>query len=208
MTKLTFASATSSRSTLALTLVATFAAAAAVLSACASSSGSSSTSSTTAAAAAPSSAASSAAGSAAATGSISTASGTLGSYLVDGSGKSIYILTSDKPGGASACTTSCLKFWPPVAAPSPLPSISGVSAKFGTFTAADGSSELTINGYPAYTFAKDTGPGMTAGQGVASFGGTWWLVQPSGSWITTAAASSSNAAASSSAKSGSGAYGY
>ena len=83
-----------------------------------------------------------------------------------------------------------------------------MSAKFGTFTAADGSSELTINGYPAYTFAKDTGPGTTAGQGVASFGGTWWLVNPSGSWITTAAASSSNAAASSSAKSGSGAYGY
>jgi predicted lipoprotein with Yx(FWY)xxD motif len=129
--------------------------------------------------------------------------------LVDGSGKAIYILTSDKPNGASACTTQCLQFWPPVPAPSPLPSgLSGVSATFGTFTAADGSSQLTINGYPAYTFANDTGPGVTKGQGVKSFGGTWWLVTPSGSWITTAAASSSNAAASSSAKSGGGGYGY
>jgi predicted lipoprotein with Yx(FWY)xxD motif len=189
---------------LTLTLVASFAAAAALLSACASSSGSGSSSSTSTAAAASSPAATPAA----ATGSISTASGALGTYLVDGSGKSIYILTSDKPGGASACTTQCLTFWPPVAAPSPLPTISGATAKFATFTAADGSSELTINGYPAYTFKNDTAPGMTAGQGVKSFGGVWWLVTPSGSWITTAAASSSNAAASSSAsKAGSG-YGY
>ena len=112
-------------------------------------------------------------------GAVSVASGSLGSYLVDASGKAIYILTSDKPGGASACTTACLKFWPPVAAPSPLPSgISGVTATFGTFKAADGSSELTINGYPAYNFVKDTGPGTTAGQGMVSFGGTWWLVSP------------------------------
>jgi predicted lipoprotein with Yx(FWY)xxD motif len=183
-------------------------AAAALLAACASSSGSSSnTSSAAAAAAATTSAAPSAASGASAV--IKTATGPLGSYLADSSGKAIYILTSDKPNGASACTTACLKFWPPVAAPSPIPSgLSGVSAKFGTFTAADGSSELTINGYPAYTFAKDTGPGTTAGQGVVSFGGTWWLVTPTGSWITSAAASSSNAVASSSAKSGGGAYGY
>jgi predicted lipoprotein with Yx(FWY)xxD motif len=192
-----------------LTLAAAFAAGAALLAGCSSSSGSSG--GTSAAAGAGSTAASSAASSSATTGGpISVATGAAGSYLVDSTGKAIYILTSDKPGGASACTTQCLTFWPPVAAPSPLPSgISGVSAKFATFTAADGSSELTINGYPAYTFANDKGPGTTAGQGVVSFGGTWWLVKPSGSWITTAAASSSNAKASSSASSGGGSgYGY
>ena len=193
---------------MALTMAGVFAAGAALLAGCASGSSSSSGTSTAAAAAATTSAGSSAAA-ATGGGAISVANGPLGSYLADSSGKAIYILTSDKPGGASACTTQCLSFWPPVAAPSPLPSgISGVSATFGTFKAADGSSELTINGYPAYTFTKDTGPGTTDGQGVASFGGTWWLVKPTGSWITTAAASSSNAAASSaSSKSGSG-YGY
>lgn len=186
--------------------------AATVLAACGSSSGGSATS-TAAGAATTSAAATSAAapsgGSGGASGAVSVASGSHGSYLTDAAGKAIYILTSDKPGGATACTTACLKFWPPVAAPATPPSgISGVSATFGTSKAADGSSELTINGYPAYEFSADTGPGTTNGQGKVSFGGTWWLVAPSGSWITTAAASSSNAAASSSAASGGGAYGY
>jgi predicted lipoprotein with Yx(FWY)xxD motif len=194
------------RSPLAITLA--LSAAAALLAACASGS-SSSTKTSTAAAAATTSAAPTSAAAPAASGAIATATGPLGSYLVDKTGKAIYILTSDKPGGASACTAGCLKAWPPIATPSPLPSgIAGITATFGTFTAVDGSSELTINGYPAYNFIKDTGPGTTAGQGVVSFGGTWWLVSPSGSWITTAAASSSNAAASSSAATGGGAYGY
>jgi predicted lipoprotein with Yx(FWY)xxD motif len=147
---------------------------------------------------------------AAATGTISTANTPGGAILVDGAGKSIYILTSDKPNGASACTAQCLQFWPAVAAPSPLPSgLAGITAKFGTFTDVSGSLQLTINGYPAYTFANDSAPGMVKGQGVKSFGGIWWLVTPSGSWVTTAAASSSNAAASSSSsKSGGGGYGY
>jgi predicted lipoprotein with Yx(FWY)xxD motif len=184
-------------------------AAAALLAACSSSAGSSgtTTSSAPAAAATTSAPASSANATPAA---IATASGPLGSYLVDKTGKAIYILTSDKPGGASACPAgTCLKAWPPVAAITPTPSgLAGITATFGTFTAADGTSELTINGYPAYNFVKDVGPGTTTGQGVVSFGGTWWLVSPTGSWITTAAASSSNAAASSSAKSGGTGYGY
>ena len=123
---------------------------------------------------------------------IGTASGVSGRYLVDANGKAIYILTSDKPGGPSPCTTACLKFWPPVAAPSPLPSaVTGVKATFGSTQAADGTNELTIDGYPAYTFSKDTGPGTTDGQGIVSFGGTWWLVSPSGSFITAATGSAS-----------------
>jgi predicted lipoprotein with Yx(FWY)xxD motif len=178
-----------------------------LLAACASGSSNSTTSSQPAAAA-PSSApaASAPAGTGAA---LSTASSKDGTILVDSTGKSVYILTSDKPNGASACTTQCLQFWPVVSAPSPLPtSLSGITAKLGTFMAADGSSQLTINGYPAYTFSKDSGPGMISGQGVKSFGGVWWLVTPSGSWITTAAASGSDAASSSASKSGGGGYGY
>lgn len=183
-------------------------AAAALLASCSSGSSSSSSGTTTAAAGASSTAAP-ASSSAAATGDIATASGSLGAYLVDKSGKAIYVLTSDKPGGASACTAACLKAWPPVAAPTPLPTgLSGVSATFGTFTAADGSSQLTVNGYPAYTFIKDTGPGTTAGQGIASFGGTWWLVTPTGSWITAAAASPTTSASSASASKAATGYGY
>jgi predicted lipoprotein with Yx(FWY)xxD motif len=179
----------------------TVAATAALLTACSSSSGSSASTTTppaagsTAAATSSSSVASSASNGTAA---VSVATSSLGSYLVDSTGKAIYILTSDKPNGASACTTGCLKAWPPVAAPTPLPSgISGVTATFGTFKAADGTNELTINGYPAYNFIKDTGPGTTSGQGIVSFGGTWWLLSPSGSFITAAATPASPASSSS-----------
>ena len=103
-------------------------------------------------------------------GAVSVATGPLGSYLVDKSGKAIYILTSDKPNGASACTVGCLKAWPPIAAPTPLPSgLTGITATFGTSSAADGSSELTINGYPAYNFIKDTGPGHDRWSGSGQF---------------------------------------
>ncbi len=193
-----------------LAVAAAMAAAVAVLAACSSGTSSSSGSSSTVAAASSAAAGSSSASSSAAaavSGAVSVASGPLGRYLVDKSGKAIYILTSDKPNGASACTVGCLKAWPPIAAPTPLPSgLTGITATFGTFSAADGSSELTINGYPAYNFIKDTGPGTTAGQGVVSFGGTWWLVAPSGSWITAAVAPASSSAASSAASAS--AYGY
>jgi predicted lipoprotein with Yx(FWY)xxD motif len=171
-------------------------AALALLAGCSSGSTSSSNSSGAVAAAPTSSVAASSSPSIAA--AVSTATGPLGAYLVDSTGKAIYILTSDKPGGASACTAACLKAWPPIPAPAATPSgIAGITATFGTFTAADGASEMTINGYPAYNFVKDTGPGTIAGQGIVSFGGTWWLLSPSGSFITTAApkASASSSAA-------------
>jgi predicted lipoprotein with Yx(FWY)xxD motif len=170
-----------------ITAVALTAAAALLLASCSSSSGTTTSTSLTA----PASTTPDAGGaSTSTTAAIHTASGPLGSYLVDGKGMSIYILTSDKPGGATACTTACLPAWPPVATPSPLPlSGAGVTAKFATSTAADGSSELTINGYPAYTFAGDKAAGAVNGQGVVSFGGTWWLVSPAGDWITTKASS-------------------
>ncbi len=35
---------------------------------------------------------------------------------------------------------------------------------------ADGSTQVTLNGWPLYRFARDTAPGDTKGEGV---GGTW-----------------------------------
>jgi predicted lipoprotein with Yx(FWY)xxD motif len=41
----------------------------------------------------------------------------------------------------------------------------------------DGSSQLTIAGWPVYRYAGDTTPGATGGQGV---GGTWFAFTPVG----------------------------
>lgn len=54
--------------------------------------------------------------------------------------------------------------------------------------------QATYNGYPLYTYAGDSGPGATAGNGV---GGVWHVI--TGSVLTSSVPSSSG---------GSGGYGY
>jgi predicted lipoprotein with Yx(FWY)xxD motif len=140
----------------------------------------------------------------AASSAISTASTPVGKVLVDGQGHAIYVFAADQP-GHSTCTGSCLTYWPPVPAPTPLPTDpSGVSAKFGVLTRPDGSRQLTVDGWPAYTYVGDTSPGMISGQGANLSGGLWWVVSTSGSAVTTSASAGSTA----SSPSTSGGYGY
>lgn len=88
--------------------------------------------------------------------------------LADASGHAIYLLTSDSA-GTSTCNGACATAWPPVAAGSTtIPS--GVTASLGTATRSDGSSQLTVQGHPVYTFQGDSAPDMVAGEGVTSFG--------------------------------------
>lgn len=47
----------------------------------------------------------------------------------------------------------------------------------GEVTRADGTSQLTVDGWPMYRYAKDTAPGQVNGQGV---GGTWFAAAPDG----------------------------
>jgi predicted lipoprotein with Yx(FWY)xxD motif len=135
---------------------------------------------------------------------LSAASTKLGSILVDNRGRAIYVFAIDKP-GHSSCTGVCLQYWPIVAAPNPVPAnLPGVTAKLGTLKRTDGGTQLTVNGYPVYTFAGDTGPGSTMGQGKNLSGGLWWVVSPDGNWITTTGGGSG----SSSASGGGGGAGY
>jgi predicted lipoprotein with Yx(FWY)xxD motif len=128
----------------------------------------------------------------------------LGTILVDGNGHTVYEFASDKP-GVSNCTGSCLQYWPIVTAPATLPaSVPGVDAKVGEITRSDGMKQLTVNGWPVYTYYKDTAAGATAGQGTNINGGLWWVVAPSGSLIKTAAGSSPTTAPSTSKSSGGG----
>jgi predicted lipoprotein with Yx(FWY)xxD motif len=123
----------------------------------------------------------------------STASGTvlgsaktpLGTILVDAQGRTVYEFASDSK-DTSTCTAQCLSYWPPVKAPSTLPgTISGVTGTVGSFARPDGGTQLTINGLPLYTYAADTAPGMTTGQGSTGSGAKWWVVAPDGTPITT-----------------------
>lgn len=103
----------------------------------------------------------------------------LGSVLVDAAGRTLYLLTADRPGHRS-CAGPCLYVWPPVLVSGRPIAGPGVSAHLGTL-AVSGGRQLTVNGYPAYTYGADSSPGQTNGQGVATYGGIWWVFRPDGS---------------------------
>jgi len=130
----------------------------------------------------------------------------VGTVLVNGQGRTLYLLTSEK-GDKVTCTDSngCTKLWPEIALPTGTTAAkagSGVNASLlGTVRDASGHMEVTYNGWPLYTFAGDSGPGVAHGQGIASFGGTWYVLNAAGSPVTGQSQSSSPS-------SGSSGYGY
>lgn len=109
----------------------------------------------------------------------------LGSILVDEDGRTVYTYTNDM-NGVSTCTGGCAVNWPIVPAPSPLPtSVPGVTATIGQTTRSDGEQQLTIDDRPAYTFAGDSVPGETNGQGKVLEGGVFTVVRAIGRSGTT-----------------------
>ncbi len=98
-------------------------------------------------------------------------------FLVDGKGMTLYIFTKDSP-GTSTCNGSCATAWPPLLTNGTPVAGQGVNAsKFGMFKRADGTTQVTYNGWPLYYYAKDQQPGDTTGDGVGS---VWYLITPSG----------------------------
>ena len=132
----------------------------------------------------------------------------LGPVLVDSKGFTVYLLTADTK-GHSSCSAQCLQYWPLVPAPSGMsvPPVKEVSAALASTKATSGASMLTAGGWPLYTFVKDKAPGDVTGEGVKTFGGTWYAVSPSGSPVT-APAKSAPATTSSGGSGGGGGYGY
>jgi predicted lipoprotein with Yx(FWY)xxD motif len=95
----------------------------------------------------------------------------LGQILTDAEGNTIYYFANDAE-GVSNCDASCLANWPPVPAEGTPAAGDGVSAELGTTEATDGTTMLTVNGFPAYYYGGDQAAGDTNGQAV---GGVWWV---------------------------------
>jgi predicted lipoprotein with Yx(FWY)xxD motif len=122
-------------------------------------------------------------GPAAAASGVAVGQTSLGPVLVDSEGMTVYLLTADSP-GHSSCAAQCLANWPAVPA-SDHPA-AGVTAKLGQTTTPDGEPILTVGGWPLYTFVQDQAPGDVVGEGVQSFGGTWYAVSPDGQPVKSA----------------------
>ncbi len=98
-----------------------------------------------------------------------------GTVLASSRGLTVYYYTEDKPGsGKSACTGSCAKAWPPLAAPVRAPAGVRLPGPLGVITRPGGFRQVTINGYPIYTYAGDKAPGQAAGNGI---GGAWHVIK-------------------------------
>jgi predicted lipoprotein with Yx(FWY)xxD motif len=116
----------------------------------------------------------------------------LGSILVDSQGMTLYLFQADS-GTTSACSGACATAWPPLQANGQPTAGNGAnSSLLGTTQRSDGTSQVTYNGHPVYTFAKDSKAGDTNGEGVNAFGGPWYVLSPAGDQITSASSSSTS----------------
>ena len=102
---------------------------------------------------------------------------TLGSFLTDSNGMTLYLYTQDTA-NTSNCTGNCAVTWPPFLTNGTPVAGTGVTASMlGTITRADGSTQVTYNGWPLYYYNQDTAAGATNGEGVGS---TWYVMTPAG----------------------------
>jgi predicted lipoprotein with Yx(FWY)xxD motif len=77
----------------------------------------------------------------------------------------------------STCYSTCAAYWPPVVGnPSP---VAGIGGSFGTLQRTNGSTQVTYNGHPLYTYIGDSAPGQASGNNVRLNGGLWYEMKAS-----------------------------
>jgi predicted lipoprotein with Yx(FWY)xxD motif len=99
----------------------------------------------------------------------------VGTVLAGVHGFTLYYYTEDKPGsGKSVCTGSCAQAWPPVVAPVRAPAGVHLPGPLGMITRPGGVRQVTLNGYPLYTYGGDKAPGQATGNGIE---GAWHVIK-------------------------------
>ncbi len=101
----------------------------------------------------------------------------LGTYLTDKNGMTLYTFVNDKP-DVSNCTGTCLEKWPPYGpgisatgtAPVNLPML---PAFVGVIKGNNGMMQFTWKGMPLYYYFLDKKPGDTFGEGIFD---AWYVV--------------------------------
>jgi predicted lipoprotein with Yx(FWY)xxD motif len=104
--------------------------------------------------------------------------GALGTIVTNGAGMTLYRFDKDtnKP-PKSACVDACVATWPPATITDDAQFQGVDKAQVGSIDRPDGIKQLTIAGWPMYTYSKDAKAGDTTGEAV---GGTWWVAAPNG----------------------------
>jgi predicted lipoprotein with Yx(FWY)xxD motif len=124
---------------------------------------------------------------------VSTSTGSLGVFLVNSQGQTLYMTDAD-PEGSSGCYDECATTWPPLATTGdPVASGAVVAKELTTSTRTDAITQVVYGGHPLYTYSLDGAPGQTTGQGLVQQGGTWWVVGTDGAPIKNTPAASATA---------------
>ena len=98
---------------------------------------------------------------------------TMDGVLVGANGMTLYTFDRDVAGsGKSVCNGPCATNWPPLMAAAD----AKASGDWTIVTRDDGSKMWAYKGKPLYTFAKDTKPGDTTGDGFLN--GAWHMAKP------------------------------
>jgi predicted lipoprotein with Yx(FWY)xxD motif len=106
----------------------------------------------------------------------------LGKILDNSQGRTLYLFQADT-GTTSNCSGACATEWPPLTSTNPTVGKGASASMIGTTKRSDGKTQVTYNGHPLYTFAGDSAPGDTSGQGVNAFGGLWYALSPTGQQV-------------------------
>jgi predicted lipoprotein with Yx(FWY)xxD motif len=118
---------------------------------------------------------------------VKTHHGDLGTYLVDGRGRTLYLFRKDT-GRRSRCSGACAQAWPPVTTRERPEAEGGAKASLlSTSRRKNGKRQVVYNGHPLYRYAPDS-VGQTNGQGVNAFGARWYVVARSGKAIRSSGA--------------------
>jgi predicted lipoprotein with Yx(FWY)xxD motif len=114
---------------------------------------------------------------------VKTSSTDLGTFLVDGEGKTIYLFERDR-GPKSTCNGACLQKWPAVTTEGKPHAGGEVKASLlGTSKRTDGTMQVTYASHPLYYYAGDSAAGDTNGQGIDAFGAEWYVLGTDGQKI-------------------------
>ncbi len=90
--------------------------------------------------------------------------------LTNATGLTLYWFVPDTA-TRSTCYGTCAGYWPPVTGPASAgPGITGTLA---TIKRSDGTTQVTYNGHPLYTYVGDTAPGQAFGNNLNLNGGLW-----------------------------------
>ncbi|MFE2421731.1 hypothetical protein [Streptomyces hokutonensis] len=113
----------------------------------------------------------------------------VGTVVTDSKGYVLYRFDADSVHPTKvSCYGTCAVVWPAATVKGSV-TVKGIDKKLvSTVKRSDGTSQLTLAGWPLYWYAKDDQPKEAYGQGVD---GTWWAVTPSGAKATAATSSGS-----------------